>query len=183
MITYLTQRWTALDSRERILGLWGGALISIMLIYAFLVDPQMELAQRYERQAAKKRRDLQEIALLGVQYDGLLAQLNSLAEHLPSTAQRFSLLAFIEEAATGAQLRDRVTGMQPQAPTTREIYREFTVDVNLDGAPLPQLLEFLLRVEQSPYGLRIPRWQIRPKYDQPNKFDVSLRIVAYEKMQ
>ncbi len=183
MIQHLARRWSALGSRERIMVLWGGVIAAAMVGYVFLVDPQLELARRYERQSVKKQREIQEIALLGAEYETLRTQLTKLEERLPSTNQRFSLLTFIEEASTGARLRDRVTGIQPQAQTIREGYRESTVEVSLDGTPLPQLLEFLVRIEQSPYGLRIPRWQIRPKYDQPSKLDVSLRIVAYEKMR
>jgi|CXWL01.1.fsa_nt_gi general secretion pathway protein M len=183
MILNLAERWAGLGSRERIIALWGGGLVAALLLYVFLIDPQLELAQRYERQSVKKQRDLEEIRTLGVEYDRLRTQLTQLEAHLPSTNRRFSLLTFIEEAATGARLRDRVTGMQPQAPTTREAYRESAVDVTLDAAQLPQLLEFFVRIEQSPYSLRIPRWQIRPKYDQPNKLDVSLRLAAYETLQ
>ena len=183
MIANLAQRWAVLGSRERLMVLWGGVIIAVTLLYVFVLDPQMELARRYERQSLKKQRDLQEIASLGAEYDRLRAQLTKTEERLPSTNQRFSLQTFIEEAATGASLRDRLTGMQPQAPATREGYRESIVEVSFDGTELPQLLEFLVRIEQAPYGLRIPRWQIRPKYDQSNKLDISLRIVAYEKIQ
>ena len=75
MIANLAQRWAALGSRERLMVLWGGVIIAVTLLYVFVLDPQMELARRYERQSLKKQRDLQEIASLGAEYDRLRAQL------------------------------------------------------------------------------------------------------------
>ena len=95
---------------------------------------------------------------------------------------QFSLLAFMEEATTTAQIRDRIVGMQPQAPIVVQGYQETAVDLRLDGVSLPQILALLVAIEQAPYDVQVHHLQMKPKYDNPVNLDATLRIVTYAKV-
>ena len=100
---------------------------------------------------------------------------------MPSPPAQFSLLAFIEEATTTTQIRDRIVGMQPQAPIVVQGYQETAVDLRLDGVTLPQLLALLVAIEQAPYDVQVHHLQMKPKYDNPVNLDATLKIVTYAK--
>ena len=110
------------------------------------------------------------------------ARIAKLEQRMPNPPAQFSLLAFMEEATTTAQIRDRITGMQPQAPVVVQGYQETAVDLRLDGVSLPQILALLVAIEQAPYDVQVHHLQLKPKYDNPVNLDATLRIVTYAKV-
>ena len=88
----------------------------------------------------------------------------------------------MEEATTTAQIRDRIAGMQPQAPIVVQGYQETAVDLRLDGVTLPQLLALLMAIQQAPYDVQVQHLQMKPKYDNPVNLDATLKIVTYAKV-
>ena len=100
---------------------------------------------------------------------------------MPASAAHFSLLAFLEGAATSAKLRDRITGMQPQVQSLAQGYRETAVDVRLEGVQLPELLELLVAIDQGPHALHVRHLQIRPKFDNPVNLDATIRVLSHAK--
>lgn len=177
----LTERWQALAPRERAMLAGGGAVLLICLIFVLVVDPLLDRLDRAERQTIRKQKDLQELAQVGAEYAGLNARLAALDQRLPPSDGQFSMLAFLEDAATTAQVRDRITTMQPQTPTVTHGYQETAVDVRLDGVQFPQLLNLLSTLEQAPYDTQVPHLQIKPKYDNPAYLEANLRVVTYAK--
>ena len=127
-------------------------------------------------------KDSQELALVAQEYVVKQARIAKLEQRMPIPPAQFSLLAFMEEATTTAQIRDRITGMQPQAPIVVQGYQETAVDLRLDGVSLPQILALLVAIEQAPYDVQVHHLQMKPKYDNPVNLDATLRIVTYAKV-
>lgn len=177
----LAERWLALAPRERTLLAGGGAILFVCLVFVLVVDPLLDRLARAERQTIRKHKELQELTQVGAEYTTLNARLAQLEQHLPPADGQFSMLAFLEDAAAAAQVRDRITAMQPQTPTVAQGYQETAVDVRLDGVPLPQLLDLLSQLEQAPYDTQVPHLQIKPKFDNPVYLEANLRVVTYAK--
>ncbi len=177
----LTERWQALAPRERMMLAGGGAVLLVCLLFVLVVDPLFDRLDRAERQISRKQKELQELAQVGAEYAALQVRLAKLDERLPPSDGRFSMLAFLEDATTAVQVRDRITAMQPQAPTVTHGYQETAVDVRLDSVQLRQLLNLLSHLERAPYDTQVPYMQIKPKFDNPAYLDTSLRIVTYAK--
>lgn len=181
MMPMLKERWRQLASRERtILGI-GGAVVAASLLFLAVVDPLLAKIEKLERQAVRKSKERVELAELAAAYATKQARVAKLEQRMPPAAGQFSLLAFLEEAATSVQLRDRIVGMQPQTPTATQGYQETAVDLRLDGIQLPQLLALLVALEQAPYDVQVHHLQIKPKYDNPVNLDATLRILSYAK--
>ncbi len=159
----------------------GGAVLLIGLVFVLVVDPLLDRLDRAERQTIRKQKDLQELAQVGAEHAALNARLAALDQRLPPSNGQFSILAFLEEAAAATQLRDRITAMQPQTPTTAHGYQEKAVDVRLDGVQLPQLLNLLTALEKAPYDTQVSYLQIKPAYDNPVFFEANVRVVTYAK--
>jgi general secretion pathway protein M len=182
MMQMLKERWQHFSQRERLIVSAGGAMVAAALVFLLIIDPLMATIDKLDRQARRKTKDSQELALVAQEYAIKQARIAKLEEHMPSPPAQFSLLAFMEEATTTAQIRDRIVGMQPQAPVVVQGYQETAVDLRLDGVSLPQLLALLVAIEQSPYDVQVHHLQMKPKYDNPVNLDATLRIVTYAKV-
>jgi general secretion pathway protein M len=182
MIQQLKERWQQFSQRDRIILAVGGAFVAAALVYLLVIDPLIETIDRLDRQARRKAKDSQELALVAQEYLVKQARVAKLEERMPVPPAQFSLLAFMEEATTTAQIRDRIVGMQPQAPIIVQGYQETSVDLRLDGVSLPQLLALLVAIERAPYAVQVQYLQMKPQYDTPINLDATLRIVSYAKV-
>ena len=178
----LKERWQHFSQRERIIVSVGGAMLAAALVFLLIIDPLLATIDKLDRQAKRKAKDSQELALVAQEYLVKQARIAKLEQRMPSPPAQFSLLAFMEEATTTAQIRDRIVGMQPQAPIVVQGYQETSVDLRLDGVTLPQLLALLVAIEQAPYDVQVHHLQMKPKYDNPVNLDATLRIVTYAKV-
>jgi len=182
MIEMLKERWQHFSQRERIIVAVGGAVVAAVLLFLVVIDPLMATIDTLDRQTRRKVKDSQELALVAQDYVLKQARITKLEQRMPIPPAQFSLLAFMEEATTTAQIRDRIVGMQPQAPIGIQGYQETAVDLRLDGVSLPQLLALLVAIEQAPYDVQVHHLQMKPKYDNPVNLDVTLKIVTYAKV-
>ncbi|TLY23885.1 MAG: type II secretion system protein M [Nitrospirae bacterium] len=182
MMQMLKERWQHFSQRERLIVSAGGAMVAAALIFLLIIDPLMATIDKLDRQARRKAKDSQELALVAQEYVIKQARIAKLEQRMPSPPAQFSLLAFIEEATTATQIRDRIVGLQPQAPIVIQGYQETAVDLRLDGVSLPQLLALLVAIEQAPYDVRVHHLQMKPKYDNPVNLDATLKIVTYAKV-
>ena len=182
MMQMLKERWQQLSQRERIIVAAGGAVLAAALVFLLIIDPLMATIDKLDRHARRKAKDSQELALVAQEYVAKQARIAKLEQRMPIPPGQFSLLAFMEEATTTAQIRDRIAGMQPQAPIIIQGYQETAVDLRLDGVSLPQILALLVAIEQSPYDVQVHHLQMKPKYDNPVNLDATLRIVTYAKV-
>jgi general secretion pathway protein M len=181
MMQVLKERWQHFSQRERIIVAAGGAVAGAVLVFLLAIDPLMASIDKLDRQALRKAKDSQELAAVAQEYVVKQARLAKLDQRMPVPPAQFSLLAFMEEATTTAQIRDRIAGMQPQAPIVVQGYEETAVDLRLDGVTLPQLLALLVAIQQAPYDVQVHHLQVKPKYDNPINLDATLKIVTYAK--
>ena len=182
MMQALKERWQHFSQRERIIVAVGGAMVAATLVFLLIIDPLIESIDKLDRQAKRRAKDSQELALVAQEYIVKQGRIAKLEERMPVPPAQFSLLAFMEEATTTAQIRDRIVGMQPQAPVVVQGYQETAVDLRLDGVSLPQLLALLVAIEEAPYDVQVHHLQMKPRYDNPVNLDATLRIVTYAKV-
>lgn len=182
MMQMLKERWQHFSQRERIIVAAGVTVVAAALVFLVVIDPLMATIDKLDRQARRKAKDSQELALVAQEYVVKQARIAKLEQRMPNPPAQFSLLAFMEEATTTAQIRDRIVGMQPQAPIVVQGYQETAVDLRLDGVSLPQILALLVAIEQAPYDVQVHHLQMKPKYDNPVNLDATLRIVTYAKV-
>ena len=182
MMQALRERWHQFSQRERIMVAAGGTVVAAAVAFLLVIDPLMAMIDKLDRQAQRKLKDSQELTLVAQEYVAKQARIAKLEQRMPNPPVQFSLLAFMEEATTTAQIRDRIVGMQPQAPIVVQGYQETAVDLRPDGVQLPQILALLVAIEQAPYDVRVHHLQLKPKYDNPVNLDATLRIVTYAKV-
>jgi general secretion pathway protein M len=172
MMQTMRERWHQMSSREQTIVLAGGIIVGLSLLFVLVVDPLLATFDRLDRQAARKEKDIKELALIS------LAKAES---RMPPPDSQFSLLTFMEEAAATARIRDRIAGMQPQVQSLTQGYQETAVDLRLEGVQLPELLALLVAIDQAPYELHVRHLQIHPKFDNPANLDATVRVLSYAK--
>jgi general secretion pathway protein M len=181
MTPHFRERWRQMSQRERTLVLAGGIVLGLSLLFVLVVDPLLDALDRLDRQEVRKQKDLAELAKLGQAYLAKRDRLTKTESRMPGADSRFSLLTFMEDAASTAHVRERITGMQPQVQTLSQGYEETAVDLRLDGIQVPDLLAFLIAIDQAPYDLHVRHLQIRPKFDNPVNIDATIRVLSYAK--
>ena len=100
MMQALKERWQHFSQRERIIVAAGGGLVAVALVFLLVVDPLMTSIDKLDRQAKRKAKDSQELALVAQDYVVKQARIAKLEQRMPIPPAQFSLLAFMEEATT-----------------------------------------------------------------------------------
>ena len=181
MMPQFRERWHHMSKREQTLVLVGGIVLGLSLLFVLIVDPLLDTLDRLERQTVRKQKDLTELALLSQDYLTKRDRLAKVERRMPTHDQHFSLLTFMEEAATTAHVRERITSMQPQVQTLAQGYEETAVDLRLEGVQLPDVLALLVAIDQAPYDLYVRHLQMRPKFDNPVNMDATILVLSYAK--
>ncbi len=181
MMQSFRERWHQMSKRERTLVMAGGIVLGLSLLFLLIVDPLLDKLDRLERQTVRKQKDLTELTALIQGYLTKRDHLAKIESRMPANGSHFSLLTFMEEAATTAQVRERITSMQPQVQSLAQGYEETAVDLRLDGIQLPELLALLVAIDRAPYDLHVRHLQIRPKFDSPVNIDATVRVLSYAK--
>jgi general secretion pathway protein M len=181
MMQSFQERWRQMSQRERTIVLVGGLVLGLSLLFVVIVDPLLLKLDLLGRQEVRKQKDLAELVGLGQAYLVKRDRLAKAESRMPGPDSHFSLLTFMEEAATTAQVRERITSMQPQQQALAQGYEETTVDLRLDGIQMPALLALLVAIDHAPYDLQVRHLQIRPKFDNPVNIDATIRVLSYAK--
>jgi general secretion pathway protein M len=175
------ESWRNLSPRERTIVLLGGTVVGLTLLFLTVVDPLLTILERLERETVRKQREITELMRLGQEYTMKRERLAEAERRMPPSDSPFSLLTFLEEAAMTADVREWITGMQPQVQVLAQGYQETVVELRLEGVQSHELLDLLLAIEQAPYDVRVRHLQIRPKFNTPEYLDVNLRVLSYAK--
>ena len=128
MMQSVRERWRQMSQRERTLVLAGGIVLGLSLLFILIIDPLLDTLDRLGRQEVRKQKELAELTVLGQAYLAKRERLTKTESRMPGADSHFSLLTFMEEAATTAHVRERITSMQPQVQSLAQGYEETAVD-------------------------------------------------------
>ena len=177
----IQQRWSGLSSRDRMVVMGLGCLMAPALVFVLVLDPLLERLEKLDRHIAAKQRAIQQLAVLGADYTIARAQQAQVDGRIAAGEGRFSLLSYLEESASAAQIRDHITAMQPQVSISSLGYKETSAEVRLEGASFPKFLMLLIKLEKSSYLLQIKRLHVKPRFDMPHLLDTTLVVSTYDK--
>lgn len=180
MIGWWNTWWSRFTKRERIMVAGGIGIIGASVLYIMVVEPQLTQLTRLERNITRHHTTLQELAHLGQEYQRLQHDLTELDARMQAGHGSFSLLPFLEEVADQVHIRDRIASVQPQPSTTLLGYEHRAAEIKLENLHLAEILEFLGRIEKTPFFVHIQRVQIKPRFDRPHRMDALVRVATYD---
>jgi general secretion pathway protein M len=158
-----------------------GIVMVATLLFILVIDPLLEKIDLLDRQLGATQRAITQLAVVGSDYSMARAQLAEFDERIMAGKGTFSLLSYLEEAASAAQVRDHIAAIQPQASVSSHGYRELTAELRLEGVPFRQLLMVLVKLEDSPHLIQLRRLHVNSRLDTPHRFDASLAVSTHDK--
>ncbi len=171
----------ALAPREKIFLFGGSLFTALLLVYFFLIDPMWERTRLLSRLIPQKEEELKRFKTLQEEYLFLSAEINNIEQRLPQKDQ-FSPLSYLEAVATKNQIRENIAYIRSMPPISERPYAELPVEVRLEDIALHQIIPFLSTIENAPYFLRVKRLNIKTRFADPKKLDVTFVVSSYEKL-
>jgi type II secretory pathway component PulM len=110
-------------------------------------------------------------------YDEIDARMASVEQRIQS-GPRGEIFTTLESLARASAVT--VDSMEPRTSPASEDYQETKVQVILRGVTLPQMVNYLQRIESAPQLLSIKSLRIRTRSDKPELLDVNFTVSSFE---
>ncbi len=166
-----------LSPREQRLVSIFTVLLMIALLWSGLVSPLLAGRGRISAEIAGLNGDLAALGDLGKKIhtaEGNLAGAAKTAEG----DKGFSLLAFVDKAATASLRRESVASMSPGHRQLDGGREESTVELKLSSVTLPEVVALLRDVESGKAPVYVKQLSIKKRYEDASQFDVTLITAA-----
>ena len=178
----LYNAFVGLTPREQMLTLAGGSVALLLLIGLPITLMGGKLSQLEKR--ISEAGQVQKQTLRDLEY------LQKLQGELKGVEDRFSggfdatISTTMETLAGDSGLRDQIESLKERPPNPTDLFDEVSVDVRLKKVTLPQLVDYLFKIENHPkLLLRVKQLQIKPRYDNKQLMDVSFQVSTYRLQQ
>ena len=171
--------WTHLSSREQMLVGGAGGLIAVALIWALLIAPLLRMASNTEARVASADQELRVALALGRDLDDINLRLGDVERRIAESPSG-NLRSALESIGDAAGIQ--VDSMEPQASPAHDAYRETKVEVGLKNVSLPQMVDYLERIEKAPQVLSIKALRVRTRGDDSALLDVTFMVSSFEKI-
>jgi type II secretory pathway component PulM len=165
-----------LNAREqRLVAVFGG-LLAVTLVWTLVLAPLAGLRESLRGDVAKLSGELGELRELGAQVRALEASGAKADRRKPDPD--FSLLAFMDRVTSGAVAAESVEAMSPSRRRVDADTEENTVELRLAAVSLTEAVELLRALERSPNPVFIKQFDLRKRYDDDSRFDVTMVTAA-----
>jgi general secretion pathway protein M len=170
-----------LSPREKLFLLVGGGISAVILLFIFLISPITERTAFLSEMIPKKEKELKQFKHLQEEYFFLSGQIKEVEARLPQKNQ-FSPLSYLEDIAKKNDVRQNIAYIRSVPAIAQKPYQEIPVEVKLEGIPLDRIVSLIDAIETSPYFLRVKRLNLRTRFSDPKKLDITFVVSSYEKM-
>ncbi len=169
-----------LSQREQRVLIAAGAFIVLMILY-LSVGSVLQTYDKLEGKIAKKRGEIEKISHLRDQYMQAHKQLADIKAKLDQMERGFSMLSFIEDLAKKQGIREHIGSVKPKKVPLNESYEESIVELKMENVSLPELVDFIYKVENSGHLLKVKRLRIKTRYDNRDLLNVTLQVTTYKR--
>jgi general secretion pathway protein M len=169
-----------LSQREQRVLIGAGAVFVLMLLYLG-VDSVLQGYEKLGDRIATKRVEVEKISGLRTQYMEAHKQLEDIKAKLGKMEKGFSLLSFIEDLANKEEIRENIGSVKPKKLPLNDSYDENIVELKIDNVSLSKLIDFIFKIENSGYLLKVKRLRVKPRYDNRDLLNVTMQVTTYKK--
>jgi general secretion pathway protein M len=161
--------WRNLDSRTRLrVGLVLIALLAVVLGWSALAGKNAQL----ERQRKAREAVLKELMPLRVAYRSAKASSDLMTGRLASVRPDDSPAKVIEEIG----IRGKGVKITPARGERRGNIQEDAADVSIEGLTANEAINLIYRLEKGGRPLLLKRSNLRVRFDDPSRFDLSMTV-------
>jgi chromosome segregation ATPase len=151
-----------------------------MLVQAAVVSPLKARTEAAKTEADRLETGLQRAARLAPEIRRLQQEIAQVESKIQPGAQT-NLLQLLEQIAEAAQMRDRLESVKPKRASGNDQYPESRAEVQLRGATLPQLVQFLYRIQTADLYLIVRSLSIKSRNDDTQLLDVSFSVSSFQR--
>jgi hypothetical protein len=166
--------------RERWLLVAIAAVAAALLVRSVFVVPIEESTAEAEARAEALETGLARASRLAPEIRRLRQEIEVVEKRIQTGAQT-NLLQLLEQLAEAAQMRDRLESIKPKRASGNDQYPEARAEVQLRGATLPQLVQFLYRIETADLYLIVRSLSIKTRNDDTQLLDVSFSVSSFQR--
>jgi len=138
-----------LSAREQRIVLSGLIFLSVLAFYTWVMDPMFQNNELINIKIQKKKTELSEMVRLQssvVQDRGGMEQIKKIIDQ---RGQGFSVFSYLEQLATKAEVKDKITYIRPQRENPVGQFRESLAEIKLENIKIDDLTRFLYQIESS----------------------------------
>jgi hypothetical protein len=170
----LQHAYARLAPRERLFVAVGAAVL--FLVVAFVVVRGAESAKARLRGGIEaKQRQLERVQELRAEYLELKHRADALTAKNGDRSPNW-LYSTLEGLLKKNLSRDKIRSMDPSSKPVGDRYVEDSVNAEVLGVTLPQIVALLYEIEQFPDPMRVSRLQVKKRVSDPYQFDVVLSV-------
>lgn len=166
---------------RRMLALMAGA-IGVWLLYWIIAGLLINPLKESRTLLAKRESALREMLIMRSDYQRIQAQVGALERSIQA-GPRGNVLSRLETMANQAQVKDKITSMDPKSAPPNDLYKEDVIEIRLANVNLKQLVDYLYRIENSNQLLKIKRLRIKVRNDDAKLLDVNFRVSSFEPLR
>jgi len=166
-----------LSPREQRLVSVFAVLLAVTLAWVGIVSPVLTGRRRIATEIEALRSDLAALGDLGRKIHAAEGTLAGTAKNAEAE-KNFSLLAFVDKAASSSLRRESVASMSPGRRPLEGGREESTVELKLSAVTLPEIVSLLRDIEGGKAPVYVKHLSLRKRYEDASQFDVTLVTAA-----
>lgn len=170
-----------LAKREKLFVTSLGVIIGIILILQLIVFPFFENKNRLKKQTTTLGNLIKEMNSLNIGGQDINKISGNLERVVSGRKESLDTLVYRELEAVGIR-KQNITGMDPREGEKTGEYQEVTVELRLNTITLPQLREFLKRIERPEKYIFVKMAIIEDKQREEGYLNATVRIMSYKKI-
>jgi hypothetical protein len=117
---------------------------------------------------------------LSAEYQCLQKNSGGINAALAKREKGFTLFSLLEGLASEAGLKDRIKYIKPSATQIKGKYKTSSVEMQFEAINMPQLFDYLYRVEDPKNVVRIKRISVKKHKEKTGYVDATLQVSTVE---
>jgi general secretion pathway protein M len=167
LVEIVREFWQDLDTRTR---LWSGYILIVLLVALVGWSTLSAKVQAIEKKRSAREVVLKELLPLKVAYLSARQSSDQLNSRMASLRPDDSLAKIIED--TG--IKGKSVKILPLKGEERSGFIEDAADIRIDGLTLNEAVNLLYRLEKGSRPLVIKKCNLRVRFDDPSRCDLTL---------
>lgn len=163
----IRDRWQDLDGRTR---LWGGYALIVLLAAAVGWSALSSRVQTLEKKRTAREAVLKELLPLKASYLSARQATDQLNGRIASLRPDDSPAKIIEDVG----IKGKSVKIVPLKGEERSGFIEDAADIRIDGLTLNEAVNLLYRLENGSRPLVIKKYNLRVRFDDPSRCDLTL---------
>jgi general secretion pathway protein M len=170
-----------LAKRERHFVIGVACFVGVIVLYELLISPFFENRAKMQRGVEKNEAYLRQVMELTAEYEAKKRVSQDMAQALDRRRRGFSLYTYLDQAAKKTGIDKHRTSMLPSTKG-EGLFKESTVDMDLEAVTGAQLMEYLYEIESPEDLISIKRMTVKQNGKQDGYLDVSFLALTLEKI-